>query len=82
MDGITYLTTGQLCEELEVPEHYLAALIRARTIAKPPVIVGRRVWSPEAVAEVRRILETRKRGRTGRPPRSALRGAVGPVVEA
>jgi hypothetical protein len=72
-----FLTTGQLCEELEIPEHIVTAMIRSRHIAPPEPVAGRRLWARRYVAEIRNIMNARggRRG-PGRPPRRALAGGL------
>jgi hypothetical protein len=75
------LTTGQLCDRLDIPEHTLAAMIRARHVKPTRLIGGRRYWGPAGVAKVKSILARRggRRG-PGRPPRDVSMLAQGADV--
>jgi len=51
------LTSGQVRRELRLTDRQLVYLLGRHPEIDPPVVMGRRVWSPENVEALRRAVE-------------------------
>jgi hypothetical protein len=57
MNGIK--TTREVAAELGIQEWEIEAALRRREIARPVVVSGVRLWTPEAIGVLRTIIATR-----------------------
>jgi hypothetical protein len=57
MDGIK--TTREVAAELGIQEWEIEAALRRREIARPVVVSGVRLWTPDAIVVLRHVIATR-----------------------
>jgi hypothetical protein len=57
MDGIK--TTREVAAELGIQEWEIEAALRRREVARPIVVSGVRLWTPEAIGVLRTVIATR-----------------------
>ena len=54
-----FKTTRQVAAELGIQEWEIEAALRRREVARPRVVSGVRLWTPEAIRVLRNVIATR-----------------------
>lgn len=73
MEPTTFLTTGQVCQELNIPRYKLAYLFEQLLIPEPKRIGGRRMFTQDDLFAIKAVLETRNSNKT---PISLKKGEI------